>query len=123
MIGGVDTPIYDNKALADYAKRHPGFVADNDLSNDYRDLRASVVDYTPRMITQMISSSYTDPVVKAAHVSGNVALNGTANANTVMGVQGANNHETLTITVDGVATIFEFINSNATPISRMRTAT
>ncbi|MCK1404900.1 peroxidase family protein [Bradyrhizobium sp. 76] len=49
-----------NPALATYGAAHPSFVPVADNSTNYADLNKTVVDYTPRMITQTISSSYGD---------------------------------------------------------------
>lgn len=49
--------VVDNPALAAYAA-HPGFVPVADNSLNYADPMKTVVDYTPRMIAQTISSSY-----------------------------------------------------------------
>jgi Ca2+-binding RTX toxin-like protein len=47
-----------NPALTTYVAAHLSFVPVADNSANYADLNKTVVDYTPRMITQTISSSY-----------------------------------------------------------------
>jgi Ca2+-binding RTX toxin-like protein len=47
-----------NPALIAYEGAHLSFVPAADNSANYADLNKTVVDYTPRMITQTISSSY-----------------------------------------------------------------
>jgi hypothetical protein len=49
-----------NPALTAYEAAHISFVPVADNSANYADLNKTVVDYTPRMITQTISSSYGD---------------------------------------------------------------
>ncbi|MDB5562453.1 MAG: heme peroxidase, partial [Hyphomicrobiales bacterium] len=50
--------VLTNPALVDYAANHPGFTPVDDNSANYADLSKTVVDYTPRMITQTITTSY-----------------------------------------------------------------
>ena len=57
----------DHTALADYAASHPTApAAQADSTTLYADPSKTVVDYTPRMITQTISSSYIDHAVGVA---------------------------------------------------------
>lgn len=49
-----------NPALTAYETAHPAFVPAADNNANYADLNKTVIDYTPRMITQTISSSYGD---------------------------------------------------------------
>jgi hypothetical protein len=55
-----------NPALTAYGSAHPSFVPVADNSVNYADLNKTVVDYTPRMITQTISSSYGDHAANVA---------------------------------------------------------
>ena len=58
--------VTNNPALINYTASHPTFVPVADNSANYQNLNTTVVDYTPRMITQTISSSYTDHAVGVA---------------------------------------------------------
>jgi Ca2+-binding RTX toxin-like protein len=65
-----------NPALTAYESTHVSFVPAADNSANYADLNKTVVDYTPRMITQTISSSYGEPapgVAQSALTRMNVA--------------------------------------------------
>jgi Ca2+-binding RTX toxin-like protein len=104
----------NNAALTNptgYVASHPGVTDPNATTTlatpqAYADVNKSVVDYTPRMITQTISSSYADTDSPASATGG--ALVGTDDAATMMSDGGS-----LTIDVDGTAVVFDFYDGAA----------
>jgi hypothetical protein len=98
--------VLSNPALATYVANHPGFTPVTDNTANYANPMTTVVDYTPRMITQTISTSYGghDP---ATAVGTGATLNGVAAASSVFS-QG----QVLVITIGGTATVFEFYNGS-----------
>ncbi|WP_188517760.1 peroxidase family protein [Alsobacter metallidurans] len=98
--------VTSNPALDTYKAMHPTYVAVADNAAGYADQMATVIDYTPRMITQTISTSFSG--AEAAVGVGAASVSASAAGSTVFG-----SGELLIVSIGGKQTVFEFVSGAA----------